>query len=216
MRIMIAGGGETGAELAKALINEKHEVILIERDRSRVDDLAEKLDCLVIHGDATNPRVLEEAGIKDVDIVIAVTGNDHDNIIVSLIARSMKVDRVIVKVNDPSYNDLLLYAGINEIVNPSRLVIDQILSLIRGLGILNISNIMRSGIRFVTIRVPRSLAGAKISDLKIDEQKARILLIYKGDNAFFVEENTVLDEDDELLIAVKPSYIDKIQRIFQV
>ena len=163
-RIIIAGGGDTGVELAKALIKEKHEVVLIESDKARVEELAEKLDCLVIHGDATNPSVLEESGVREADILIALMGDDHDNIVVSLIAKSRGVKKIIVRVNDPSYNDTLIYMGIEDIVNPSKLVVNQILAMVRGVNLFYLPIALHSSIRYQVHRIGKKLDGKKVSD----------------------------------------------------
>ena len=215
MRIIIAGGGDIGVELAEALIKEKHDVVLIEADPKRADELAEHLDCLVIKGNAAHPQVLEEAGIKEADVVLALTSSDRDNIIVSILAKFAGVKKIIVKIEDPNYNDLLLYMGISDIINTSRLIAAQALSILRGFNLLNLSLMIRGNIRFYFYRVPKTLDGKKINDIKYNREKARILLIYRDKDALFPEEDLVLKENDSILFAVRADYLEKMIKELQ-
>ncbi len=216
MKIIVAGGGDSGVELVKTLIREKHEVVLIEFNRERVDELAEKLDCLVIHGDSTDPNVLKEAGIEEAELFIALTGSDRDNILSALIARSLGASNIIVKINNPVYNDLLISSGIENIINPSRLIVDQIIAMIKGLDLSNITVFSKSGIKFYVFEIPDNMVGKKISEIEINDDRARIMLIYRGEEALFPRPDTILDKGDQVLIGVKSSGIDKILKIFGI
>jgi len=209
VKIIIAGGGDSGEQLAQALIKEKREVVLIESDRSRAEELAEKLDCLVINGNAAHPSTLEEAGIREADIVFALTGNDRDNVIIALIAKSMGVKKVIVKLEDPGYNELLLYMGISDIINPSRLIVVQSLSILRGFDLINISTMIRTNIRLHFLVVNEKIAGKKLGELSYDKDKARPLLVYHGADALFPDNNMVLEKGDTVLFAIKADYYEK-------
>ena len=112
MYLLIAGGGKVGSNLARTLIRTGHEVTLIEQRADRFDTLEAELEHQVHKGDATELYVLERAGIKrPPDIVVAVTGDDEDNIIICQLARERYgVAKVIARVNDPRnqpYFDLL-------------------------------------------------------------------------------------------------------------
>src|ERR671937_2869256 len=103
MYVIIAGGGKVGANLARLLLNAGHEVTLIEQRRDRYAVLEEEFEHNAHNGDATEIFVLERAGIaRPPDIVLAVTGDDEDNMIVSQVAREKYgVPKVIARVNDP-------------------------------------------------------------------------------------------------------------------
>ncbi len=212
MRVIIAGGGDTGIELANALISEGHEVIVIEKDKQRAEELAERLDCLVIHGNAAHPQVLKDSGIDQADALIAMTGNDRDNVIISLIAKTMGVKRIITKIEDTGYNDLLIYMGINNIINPSRLISFQALSILKDFNILNLSIILRGDTRLLPIKIAKELDGKKIKELDIDYDKARPILILRGDESLFIDENTTIRYNDIILFLVKAKYQDELLR----
>lgn len=101
MRIVIVGGGKTGVYLAERLYRE-HTVVLIEQRRGRVDVLRSALpEVDTIHGDACEPEVLESAGVADSDMVIAVTGDDEDNLVVAMLTKVLKGGTVYARVNHP-------------------------------------------------------------------------------------------------------------------
>ncbi|RLG80206.1 MAG: potassium transporter TrkA [Thermoprotei archaeon] len=211
VKIVVIGGGDTGVELAKALIQDKHEVLLVESRRERAEELAEKLDCEVIHGDASDPAVLSATGIEEADLVIVLTGSDKDNILIALLAKNMGAKEVIVRLENPGYNEVLVNAGIAGIINPSRLVVEEILSLIKGVKVSTVSAASRGNVIVAFYKLPRRLSGKKLSDLKLGG-KARVLLVYRGDEALFPEDKLVLQEGDELLIACHTSYLSELDK----
>lgn len=214
MKIIIVGGGDSGVELAKSLIKEKHNVIIIEANKERAEDLAEKLDCLVIYGDATDPNTLSEADIKETDYIVILTGDDRYNILIALLAKYLGIKNIIVRIKNPVYNDLLYSHGIEYIINPGRLVIMQVLNMLKGFSALPYS-LPQTSIRLHVYEVTDDLDGKKISEIGIDEKKAKILLIYRGEEAFFADQDTVLEKGDKIIIAYKLDYLDKLEKIFK-
>lgn len=102
MRIVIAGAGKTGAFLGAKLIND-HEVTLIEVRRDKAERVQSMLSlATVIEGDACEPAVLERAGLQDADLLVAATGDDEDNLVVSMLAHEFAVDRVVARINHPA------------------------------------------------------------------------------------------------------------------
>ena len=111
MRVIIAGGGEFGEKLAEELSREKNEVILIERDEARAEQLGEKLSSIVMFGDATDKGILKHANIEKCDAVFAVTGDDTINSAVCELAKSLGVKRVASLLNDAEKCDLFSKSG---------------------------------------------------------------------------------------------------------
>src|SRR5213076_3063820 len=102
MYVVIAGGGKVGWNLARELIDKEHEVTLIESERRRYLTIEEELEHAVQYGDSSELWVLERAGIQRADLVIAVTGDDEDNLLICQIAREKYgVERVIARCNNP-------------------------------------------------------------------------------------------------------------------
>jgi trk system potassium uptake protein TrkA len=115
MRVIIAGGGEFGERLAEELSREKNEVILIERDEVRAEQLGERLSSIVLFGDATDKGILRHANIEKCDAVFAVTGDDKTNSAVCELAKSLGVKKVAGLLNDAEKSDLFSGRGVTAI-----------------------------------------------------------------------------------------------------
>ncbi|MBT6176430.1 MAG: NAD(P)-binding domain-containing protein, partial [Deltaproteobacteria bacterium] len=92
MKVIIAGAGVVGTALAKQLSQEGHRVVIIDRDRELLHDVAEKLDVLALLGNAASPKMLRRAGVEDTDLLIAVTNSDEVNVIVAMIGANLGVE----------------------------------------------------------------------------------------------------------------------------
>lgn len=117
MKMVVMGGGKTGQNLARALLDGRYEVSVIERDRTRCRRLADELDVTVCRGDGTNVSVLEAAGTREADCFMAVTGVDQDNLVAAQLAKEyFLAKKVIARVNDPRNVDTFQLLGIENIV----------------------------------------------------------------------------------------------------
>lgn len=102
MKVLIAGAGRLGSQISYVLVHTQHELTVIDRDPARIAELGSHLDARLVIGDACEPSVLEEGGAHSADLLIAATGEDEDNLVISLLAkRQFSVERVIARVNDP-------------------------------------------------------------------------------------------------------------------
>ena len=97
------GGGRVGLALANLLIDDGHDITLIENDESLSADVAADLDALVIHGSGTSSKVLEETNIEDADYFIATTGNDEANLLSCILVRKYNVPTIIARVSNPDH-----------------------------------------------------------------------------------------------------------------
>ncbi|MGI8963344.1 MAG: potassium channel family protein [Thermomicrobiales bacterium] len=107
MYIIVAGGGKVGYYLTKTLLNEGHEVLLIERDRDKVETYSERFGSVILQGDAAEASVLAAAGAARADVLIAVTGEDEDNLVICQLAKhKFHVGKSIARVNNPKNEQL--------------------------------------------------------------------------------------------------------------
>jgi trk system potassium uptake protein TrkA len=160
--VLIAGGGKVGSNLARTLIRAGHEVTLIEQRADRFDKLEEELEHQVHKGDATELFVLERAGIKrPPDIVVAVTGDDEDNIVICQLARERYgVQKVIARVNDPrnqAYFDLL---GISPTVSATISIMALIEHEVPEHGLIHLLELRKENLEIVEVTVGEKAACA--------------------------------------------------------
>lgn len=127
MFILVVGGGKVGYYLAKELIENGHEVVIMEKDRSRADQLTDELGSIVISADGCEGTSLGKAGCARADIVAAVTGDDEDNLVICQMAKHhFDVPRTIARVNNPKNEELFHHLGVDELASPTRMILGTI------------------------------------------------------------------------------------------
>ena len=117
MKVIIVGGGKTGEAISQLLVEEKHDVVLVEKEEKLAEELAEKLDALVLHGDGSERNILKDANIEKADAVLAVTGDDKTNLMICEIAKNVNVPRVITRINQSENEAIFTKIGITNIIN---------------------------------------------------------------------------------------------------
>jgi trk system potassium uptake protein TrkA len=127
MKIIIIGGGKTGYYLSRTLHGQKNKVVLIEEDEETCKRIAEDMEINIICGDGTDIRVLEDAGIRNADMIAAVTGSDDKNLIVCKIAKTnYQINKTIAKVNNPGNMDIFKALGITDTVCIPDIISDMV------------------------------------------------------------------------------------------
>lgn len=118
MYIIIMGGGRVGLTLANLLSEEGNDITLIESDEALCNEVAADLDALVICGNGTNSKLLEEVNIDDADAFVAATGNDEANLLSCILVRKYDVKRIIARVSNPDHEEAFREVGIDEVISP--------------------------------------------------------------------------------------------------
>src|SRR5689334_14241860 len=122
MYVIVAGGGKVGFYLARELISQGHEVLVIERDVKRADMIQNELGNVVMGGMADEAATLEEAGGGRADVICAVTGDDEDNLVICQVARKrFQVPRAIARINNPKNEEIFRLLGIDETISSTDL-----------------------------------------------------------------------------------------------
>jgi trk system potassium uptake protein TrkA len=216
MYCLIAGGGKVGSNLARTLIRLNHEVTLIEQRPDRFDKLEEELEHQVHKGDATELFVLERAGIKrPPDIVLAVTGDDEDNIIICQLAREKYgVGKVIARVNDPrnqAYFDLL---GISPTVSATGSIMALIEHEVPEHGLIHLLELRKENLEIVevTVGAKAACAGKRIKQVPFPEG-ARVISVVRDGKAEIPDEQTQLEPGDSVLAILETGKEDELRRV---
>jgi trk system potassium uptake protein TrkA len=125
--VLVIGGGKVGYYLTKELIDSGHEVVLMEKDHDRANQIADEIGSIVISHDGCEGKYLAEAGANRADIVAAVTGDDEDNLVICQMAKHhFDVPRTIARVNNPKNEELFKHLGVDELISPTRMVLGSI------------------------------------------------------------------------------------------
>lgn len=219
MRIIIVGGGKTGSYIAKLLASENHSVKVIEQKKTAIAKLSGDFDPSdIIRGNGSDPTILEKAGILHTDVVVAVTGEDEVNLVVSMLAKmEFGVGRVVARVNNPN-NSWMFNEGMGVDVG-----IDQASTLARyveeGLNPKEVSTLMKLArgdneiIQFEVSSDSQSV-GHSVKDLRLPE-KSILIAIEKPDGKVLIPNgNTVISEGDEVIALTDSDDRIKIKHTF--
>jgi trk system potassium uptake protein TrkA len=216
MFLLIAGGGKVGSNLARTLIRAGHEVTLIEQRDGRYQVLEAEFEHQVHKGDATEIFVLERAGIeRPPDVVVAVTGDDEDNVIICQLAREKYgVETVIARVNDPRnqpYFDLL---GISPTVSATHSIMGLIEHEVPEHGLIHLLELRKENKEIVELTVGRGAlcAGQQIGKVALPEGSKLILVVRNG-KAEVPDDTTQLEEGDSVLAILEPGKEDEFRRV---
>lgn len=191
------------------MISQGNEVILIEKNPNLAKELAESLDCTVMHGEGTQPNILEKAEIKQADALVACTTHDQDNILIGLIAKETEVSNIIVKVDDVQFTEAAKKLGLSYIINPSHIASTFMYDVLRGVDTIELSNLIRANVRFTSVYIDSNLRGKKISELELPEKSAFIGL-YRKSEFILADKDPKLEENDELMVVTTSEYINEI------
>ncbi len=167
MYILVTGGGMVGGGLVRRLLDNKHDVVLIEQQKEICNRLYAETGVVAINASATSIEALNEAGIAKADVVVATTGNDADNLACAILAKSFDVPQVIVRMRDPAYKNAYRVAGVNSIVRVTDLMVSQIMMDIEHPQVRRISTIGggKADIFMITVPEHAKVAGKSVQDI---------------------------------------------------
>lgn len=205
MYIVIGGGGQVGYYLAKGLIEQGHEVLLLEKDGKRAERLAEELgETSIVHGDACEARVLAEAGTSRANLVIAVTGDDEDNLVICQVAKArFHVPTTIARVNNPRNEALFRRLGIDVIVSPTQSILHMIEAQLPHHTLVPLMTLTRAGLGLVELTVPPTspAAGKTVRSMTLPNS-VNLALIVRGDTNLTPTGDTVILPEDHIFALV--------------
>ncbi len=211
MRIIVVGAGDTGMDLARKLGDrENMDLVIIDSDEKRCELASNELNALVLKGDGTDPEILKQAQVSEADVLVALTGSDPLNTVVSMLGRRFDVKKIMVKLNGLALRSACQSIGVYKIITPKISTADEILSAVYGYDRLDFSQLARGGIRLVPISVGKA-KGKKIADLELPEG-AHIVALLRGNDVRIPHGKTSLEENDEMLLMIeKESDLEKVK-----
>ena len=204
MYILIGGGGQVGYYLTKGLLQQGHEVLLLEKDNQRLSQLSEELGSAITRGDACEAQVLADVGCERADIVVAVTGDDEDNLVICQLAKArFNVRRTIARVNDPRNDDLFRKLGIDVTISPTRTILHMIEAEIPHHIVVPLMTLTRAGLSLVEVTVPPDspAAGRPLRALELPSS-VNVALVVRDETNITPTGETVIAAEDRLFALV--------------
>lgn len=205
MYIIVAGGGMVGGGLIQRLLESKHDVVLIEKDKELCEKLYAQTGVVAINGGGNQIGVLKEAKISKADVFVAATGSDADNLAAAILAKSFDVPQIIVRMRDPDYVNAYRVAGVDSIVRVTDLMVNQMLMEIEKPEVQKITTIGSGKVDIFRLIVPEGakVSGKSIKDItssrKFPAQCTFVAVYNKQKDEFMIPRGSqVIEEGDEL------------------
>jgi len=216
MYVIVVGAGKIGYYLSKKLLSEGHEVLLMEKDRRRAAMLTEELGDVVMQGDGCEIRLMSEAGFARADTIVAVTGDDEDNLVICQMAkRQFDVPRTIARVNNPINEPLFLQLGIDTTVSSTAIIYNIIEQQIEPGQLIPIAALRNGNIEIVTVDISNTSVakGSMIKDTLLPSG-ALIISIIRNDNAILPQADTVFETGDSVIALVSSANEHDLRALF--
>jgi trk system potassium uptake protein TrkA len=212
MYVIVAGAGKVGWNLARELIAKDQEVTLIESDHRRYRIVEEELEHAVAYGDATELWVLERAGIRRADLVIAVTGDDEDNILICQVAKEKYgVQRIVARVNNPRNLQHFKLLDVQPAVSATDLILRLIEHEVPEYGLVQLLALEEERLEIIELEVGEGslVAGRRVQDVALPDG-ALIISVLRGGAGFVPKAESVIQAGDQVLLILDPGLEENI------
>lgn len=213
MYLIVVGAGKVGVNLVRELEVQKHEVTLIENSRSRYNTVEQEFEHRVQYGDASELWVLERAGINRADMVIAVSGDDEDNILICQVAKEKYgVERIIARVNNPRNRQHFDLLGISPVVSATGLILNLIEHEVPHYDLVRLLDLESEKIEIIELRIPEDspISGKRILDIETPDRTLLISVLRDG-TGFVPDAESVLEAGDDVLAVLDPAREDELK-----
>ncbi len=213
MYVVIIGGGKVGFYLAKELAESNHEVLVIERNAGKVAEIEEVLGELVMRGDGCEAAIQEQAGVRRADLVLAVTGEDEDNLVACQVARHVfNVQRIVARINNPKNELIFRKLGFESTVSATSAImshIEQELPIHPLISLLT----LRRGFQVVEVRVPgeSGIIGRPLRDVLLPHQSIIWGIVDNEGNPKAPTPDTILHAGDEVVAVTLQESVEALR-----
>ncbi len=216
MYAIVVGAGQVGYYLSKALVQEGHEVLVVEKDRKVAEAVAAELGDIVMAADGCEVRSMSEAGMSRANVVVAVTGDDEDNLVICQMAkRKFGVPRTIARVNDPKNEELFRELGIDQTVSSTRIIFNLIEQQIETGQVIPLAALKKGEIEVVEadITADSPVNGQRIAQIDLPPNTLIISVIREG-HAIIPHSDTKLRQGDSVIAMIKAEREKDLRAVF--
>ncbi|MDP2952716.1 MAG: NAD-binding protein [Chloroflexota bacterium] len=209
MYIIVVGGGKVGYYLTKTLLQDGHEVLVIEKQAAKCEAINEEMGSICMRGDGCEAAILEDSGTGRADLLIAVTGDDEDNLVACQVAKEkFHVPRTIARVNNPKNAAIFRKLALGVAVSSTELILEHIEQALPAHPLVHLSDLKDWGLELVEVRIPPNspMIGQRLRDLPLPPGSLLPLIINKGKGPLIPTWETTLEAEDLVLALTKPEW----------
>jgi trk system potassium uptake protein TrkA len=215
MYIIVVGGGKVGFYLAKALLDEGHEILVLEKDAARTEFIRNELGSVCVRGDGCEVTTLADAGVGRADMFIAVTGDDEDNLISCQAAKhKFNVPRTVARINNPKNEAIFKKLGIDVTISSTNIILESIEEEVPTHPITHLLDIKEQGLEIVEIKIPphSTAIGKTVKELKLPGKSFLSLIIRSQQKPFVPNDDTTLEAEDQVVVITAPEDEEALEK----
>ena len=212
MYIIIMGAGRVGLTLANLLSEEGNDITLIESDETLCGDVATELDALVICGNGTNSKLLEEVNIDDADVFIAATGNDEANLLSCILVRKYDVERIIARVSNPDHEEAFKEVGIDEVISPEITAALQLQQVVTNPHVAKLTTLGEGDAEIVEMTITNDkIVGKRFKEISPTKEYI-IIATYDNGKLIIPQPDTTISRGMKVSLLIKRGKLKKVTK----
>ena len=207
MYIIIVGGGRVGYYLAQALLDEGHEVLIVEKNATVCEVITEQMGSICFRGDGCEAATLAEIGTGRADMFIAVTGDDPDNLVACQVAKhKFNVPRTIARIRNPQNEAIFKQLGIDVTVSATNIILEHIEEEVPTHPLTHLLTIRDKGLEIVEVKIPldSTTVGKAVKELPLPEESTLSLILRKQQKPIVPRASTIIQAEDRIIAVTSP------------
>ncbi len=214
MYIIIVGGGRIGYYLTKALLDEEHEVLLVEKNAALCEKISDELGSVCFRGDGCEAATLAEIGTGRADMLIAVTGDDEDNLVACQVAKyKFNVPRTIARSRNPGNKPLFKKLGVDVVVSSTDIILEHIEEEVPTHPLTHLFTFEDRGLEIVEVKIPpeSTTVGKSVKELSLPEESKLVLVIPRERKPHLATASTILQAGDRVIALTPPESEERLR-----
>ncbi len=218
MYIIVIGGGRVGYYLARALLDEGHEILVVEKDADRTEFICSELGSVCVRGDGCEVTILTDAGTGRADMFIAVTGDDEDNLVACQLAKhKFNVPRTIARINNPKNETIFKALGIDVTVSSTNIILEHIEEEVPTHPLTHLLDIKDKGLEIVEVKIPphSTTIGKTVKELQLPKGSVLSLIIRSKQKPIVPTAKTVIQAEDQIIAATTPESEENLRTVLR-
>lgn len=210
--VIIMGGGRVGLALANLLIDEGYDIALIESDEALSNEVAAELDALVVHGNGTSSKLLEEINIEDAKYFIATTGSDEANLLSCILVRKYDVPHIIARVSNPDHEEAFKEVGIERVISPERAAAAQLMKVVTRPKAEELMTLGKGDAEIMDMTLTNDkVVGKRFKEVSPTKDFI-IIATYQNGKLVIPQPDNIISRGEKVTLLVKSGKFDKVSK----